>query len=119
MTEDGKKYSLEPVLEAPPPPESPVTSIGTLFADDSIALTTAKFNVVESYLTLLARPCRFPEFMREILLAMMRVLKSEAGSLLEVEHRSNTLFFRSVVGSSSDQVQKFKIPMGQGIAGHV
>jgi GAF domain-containing protein len=47
------------------------------------------------------------------------VVKAEAGSFLEVDHSSNVLFFRAVVGQSSDKVSKFKIPIGQGIVGHV
>ena len=48
-----------------------------------------------------------------------KVVKSEAGSLLEVDHEKNSLFFRAVVGASSDRVSNFVIPMGQGVVGHV
>src|SRR4051812_29574296 len=98
---------VAPVLEAPPPPEAPVNSLSSLFADDALTfVTTAKFTILESLLNLLTRSCKFNEFTREILLTLMRVVKSEAGSLLEVDHTSNTLFFRAVVGQSSDKVAR-------------
>jgi GAF domain-containing protein len=91
-----------------------------IFADDVLtAVTTAKFTVLEAFLNLLPRGCKFNEFTREILLTLMRVVKSEAGSLLEVDHTTGTLFFRAVVGQSSDKVARFKIPLGQGVVGHV
>jgi two-component system, cell cycle response regulator len=94
--------------------------MSTLFGDEALSVvTTAKFTVLEAFLTLLPRACKFSEFTREILLTMMRVVKSEAGSLFEVDHTNNNLFFRAVVGQSSDKVSRFKIPLGQGVVGHV
>ena len=54
-----------------------------------------------------------------LLVAIMAVVKSEAGSILEVDPKKNSLFFRAVVGQSSDEVVQFEIPMGQGVVGHV
>lgn len=122
-----REPGLELVLEAPPPNESPLAGldgsgglgIDGLFDDESLAITAAKFSVVESFLKSITRDQSFEEFVRELLLGVMKVVKSEAGSVLEVDHARNALFFRSVVGTSSDRVSSFVIPMGQGVVGHV
>ena len=112
------------VLEAPPAAESPTAGLNTgrcmgLFEDDTVALTAAKFALVECFLRQVTRDQNFNDFVREILMVIMKVVKSEAGSMLEVDHEKNALFFRSVVGPSSDRVSNFVIPMGQGVVGHV
>jgi putative methionine-R-sulfoxide reductase with GAF domain len=124
--EDKKKdeISLEIALESPPAPETPVShyeASGQLFApdDESLAQLNARFTMVDSFLRLLTRDLKFNDFVRELLLVVMKVVKSEAGSIFEVDHSNNTLFFRAVVGQSSDNLTKFTIPMGQGIVGHV
>jgi sigma-B regulation protein RsbU (phosphoserine phosphatase) len=107
-----------PVLEAPPSAEDPAMGAG-LFGDESLAQSTAKCALSEGFLRALTRDLKFQDFMREILLIMMKVVKSEAGSILEVDHVNNTLFFRSTVGVVSDQLGNFTVPLGQGIAGYV
>lgn len=118
-----KKDSQEPiapVLEVPHDTESPSNSVGAaLFSEDSFAPLMAKLVICESLLKLMTRDCNFNDFVRELLLISMRAVKSEAGSILEVDHNTKMLFFRSVVGQSSDRLSKFTIPMGQGISGHV
>src|SRR5262245_26987639 len=121
---DESPIDLEMVLEtAPTASESPSldlgSSVGGLFGDDTILITAAKFALVEGFLRQIPRDQAFGDFLRELLLTVMKVVKSEAGSLLEVDHETNSLFFRSVVGTSSDRVAGFVIPMGQGIVGHV
>jgi GAF domain-containing protein len=130
MTNDDeqKPLSLDMVLEAPPSAESPTSMLGKgllsegeghIFGDDAVVLTAAKFSLVESFLRQVTRDQSFAEFVRELLLSVMKVVKSEAGSMLEVDHKKNSLFFRAVVGASSDRVSNFVIPMGQGVVGHV
>jgi GAF domain-containing protein len=108
------------VLEAPPKPESPNAgaSVG-LFEHDSMAITASKFAIVEALLTSVTRDQTYKDFCREMLLSMMKVVKSEAGSIFEVDPNANSLFFRAVVGTSSDRLGNFVIPMGQGIVGFV
>ena len=114
---------LDLVLEAPPSVESLTAGLGDgangLLGDETVAATAAKFSLVETFLRQLTRDQPFADFVRELLMAMMKVVKSEAGSLLEVDHEKNSLFFRAVVGASSDRVASFVIPMGQGVVGHV
>lgn len=109
----------EPVLEAPPSPELPTATGGTLFGDDSLAMVTSKLAALEAMLNIATADHKFNDFMRELLLLTMKVVRSEAGSILELDYRHNCLFFRSVVGQSSDKLSKFTVPMGKGIVGHV
>lgn len=103
-------------LEQPP---VSIPSVGGLFHDETLATAPLRLAAVEAMLGTLTRNLDFQEFMREILGVAMKAIKAEAGSILEVNHAENTLFFRAVVGSSSDRVADFVIPLGQGIVGHV
>lgn len=126
---DERKSGEEPVmleiaLEAAPTGDSAAgsslgSSVPGLFDDQTAALTGAKFALVEGFFRQITRDQSFDDFLREILMTMMKVVKSEAGSLLEVDHERKAIFFRSTVGTSSDRVSSFVIPLGQGIVGHV
>lgn len=106
-------------LEEPIGIEDPEAGAGTLFSEDELPVMNFKMTVLESLLRLMTSNLPFQEFVRELLLVGMRVVKCEAASVLEVDHEDNTLFFRAAAGMSSDRVVRFVIPMGQGIAGHV
>lgn len=127
-SEDQKKDvaaeepSLEiaaPVLELPPAAENPSATLAGMFAEDHLAVLAAKFSVLESFLKLLTRDQKFSDFVREVLLTVMRVVKSEAGAIFELDHQNKVLFFRAAAGQSSDSVSKFVVPVGQGIVGYV
>ena len=107
------------LLEAPAPPDSPITgSVGTLFGEaDGHGL--AKLAIVEGLPGLVTRELSYQEFVIEILISVLKVVKSEAGSILEVNHDANHLFFRAVAGTASDRLAQYTIPMGKGIVGHV
>jgi len=107
-----------PILESPPATEVPVDP-SSLFLEDTLAPTLVKFAVIESILKLLPKDYKFSDFVRELLIILMQAVKSEAGSILEIDQEKKVLFFRAVVGSSSDTVRKFLIPLGQGVVGHV
>jgi GAF domain-containing protein len=119
--DDKSKFILaEPELESPPRPELPnPESIGALFPEDSLPIVASKLLIMEILFQLVTRDCKFQEFMREALIAVMKAVKSEAGSILEVDHVNQTLFFRAVVGQSSDRLCRFIVPMGKGVVGHV
>jgi hypothetical protein len=77
----------------PPPPEQPGSGMGNaLLQDESIASLSSRLMAAENFLRLATRDFKFHDFAREILVTIMKVVKSEAGSLLEVDHRNNTLF---------------------------
>ena len=124
MSDSDEKFDM--VLEAPPQADSPIAGMGSaksgslgLFADDMFAVTAAKFAIVESFLKSITRDQSYSDFVRELLIAVMKVVKSEAGSVFEVDQERKILFFRAVVGTQSDRVSNFVIPMGQGVVGHV
>jgi GAF domain-containing protein len=93
--------------------------IPALFTEEGLSVIMGKVFALDAFMNATTKNCNFEEFIRDLLVAIMNVVKSEAGSFLEVDQRNNTLFFRSVVGASSDRVVNFVIPMGQGVAGHV
>ena len=98
--------------------EHPEAGMDTLLSDQ-IPNMAAKLSIYEELLSVLTRDISFNEFMTEILLSIMKGIRCEAGSILEVNHEEKTLFFRAATGHSSDQITQFVIPMGKGIAGHV
>jgi GAF domain-containing protein len=90
-----------------------------IYEEDSLPLVSAKLNVVESMLSLSVKDCKFAEFIHELLMVAMKVVPCEAGSFLELDANSQSLFFRATVGQNSENVAKFVIPVGKGIVGHV
>jgi GAF domain-containing protein len=78
-----------------------------------------KVQALEAILQLPARNLGFREFVRELLLVLIKAVRSEAGSILELDHASQSLFFRAAVGTNADRVNSFTVPMGQGVVGHV
>jgi Nif-specific regulatory protein len=47
------------------------------------------------------------------------VVQAEAASLLLVDPKTDSLFFKVATGEKGDEVKEFRVKMGQGIAGHV
>jgi GAF domain-containing protein len=108
-----------PELQDPPESDSPVTSISPSLSSEPLHSVLSKHNVCEFLLRALTKNHNYSEFVREALLSIMRVMKCEAGSILEIDEASQTMSFRSAAGKSSDKISGFKIPLGQGIVGHV
>lgn len=121
MSNDPISLNLDAILEMPPQSESAGSPLGALFSDGSVALqqASAKVMALEFFIQLLTQDKSFSEFASDLLLCLLRVVKSEAGTIFEVDHVSETLFFRAAAGSSSDVVRNFRIPIGQGVVGHV
>lgn len=106
--------------DTPIPPLGPVEKSNLLtFEGESLAQINAKLLVADTFLKFLNRDWTFPEYVREILLTLMKVIGSEAGSILEVDEDRKLLFFRAGVGSRSAELEKFTVPFGHGIAGFV
>jgi signal transduction protein with GAF and PtsI domain len=118
---DSDDISIMPSLEEAPAagPSFSSSGIDTLFSPESMGMMLAKSVALEAFINAAVHNSTFNEFIREILITIMNVVKSEAGSVFEADHGNRTFFFRSVVGSSSDRVVNFSIPFGQGIVGHV
>ncbi len=112
--------SLPSLIEAPHTGDlSSDFAMNTLFSKEELNTAMARSAALESLLTLAVSDCNFNDYVLEILMTIMKIVKCEAGSILEVNHQEQNLFFRSVVGSKSDRVVNFMIPLGQGIVGHV
>jgi transcriptional regulator with GAF, ATPase, and Fis domain len=54
-----------------------------------------------------------------IIESVTRLMEAKASSLLLVDKTTNKLYFHVATGEVKDEVKKFQISMGQGIAGHV
>jgi Nif-specific regulatory protein len=48
-----------------------------------------------------------------------KMMKAKASSLLLVDRKTKRLFFKVATGDKREDVKKFEVPLGQGIAGHV
>jgi len=117
--ESIESLSDMPVLEEHVVEESPDTMGGVLVSKEEVAQMASKVMVLENLIKLSVKNIHFTVFMREILLLLMRVIKSEGGAVLEVDEKKNRIFFRAAAGYTSDKVSKFVIQMGQGVVGHV
>lgn len=120
MSDNQEDGFTVPILEAPPADAPAIGGpVGALFADEQMANAASKLSALEAMVALLTRDLKFDDFMREVLLIFMKVVKSEAGSIFELDYQNRIMFFRSCVGTSSDRLVDIKIPFGQGIVGHV
>ncbi|UCG11320.1 MAG: sigma 54-interacting transcriptional regulator [Deltaproteobacteria bacterium] len=54
-----------------------------------------------------------------IIESVTRLMEAKASSLLLVDKNRNKLYFQVATGEKKEEVKKFEINMGQGIAGHV
>lgn len=118
------EISASSALESPREPEPPALNetpdsefLGTSGNGDPSV--ESKFTVLDGLVRLLTSDIRFADFVRDALLMVLRAVQCEAGSILEVDHKTETLFFRAVVGQRSETLTSFTLPMGQGIVGHV
>jgi len=106
-------------LVEPPTTETPSKLLSEMFDQDQFAMVSAKFQVLDHFFKQITREYKFGDFVRDILLTVMKSVKSEAGAIFELDYRINQLFFRAAVGQSSDSVLKFTVPIGHGIVGYV
>lgn len=109
---------LEPVLEEQDTVEMADAGVDHLFSE-GIPVMTAKLAAAECFLKLLTSDLKYQDFIREVLLNIIKVVKCEAGSILEIDHKNKNIFFRCAVGNTSDRIVRFVIPMGKGIVGYV
>lgn len=122
MSDKKEPFDNTPVLEDVSVVSEKIASnpiADALFSDESLGIIMAKVSALESLLNTITRDCKFNEFIQEVLMIILRIIPCEAASIFEVDYANQQLFFRAVVGRSSDRVVDFTIPLGQGIAGHV
>ncbi|MCC7440188.1 MAG: GAF domain-containing protein [Bdellovibrionales bacterium] len=84
-----------------------------------LEVMSARAGFLETTLDLLTRDVSFEEFVRELLSVIVAASRSEAGSVLEINYKEESVFFRTALGYGAEQVVRFVIPLGQGIVGHV
>lgn len=117
MAKDHDDFT--PVLEEADTGALTLDAAGAELVGEDVQALAVKLGVAESLFRHLTANLTFHEFMREVLMTLMRVIRCEAASILEYSAEQNHLFFRAAAGHSSDKIVKFTVPMGQGIAGHV
>jgi GAF domain-containing protein len=59
------------------------------------------------------------ELLHMIVATAAQVLRARAGALLLIDEETEELVFEVAVGGEAEDVKKFRIPIGHGIAGHV
>lgn len=114
---ESKEETIQ--LELPPTVEGGSVAQAGIFVSEGDLLAPVKVTALSSLIELSTKRISFNDFIREGLLIFMRAIPSEAGSILELNHEDQILFFRAMVGTSSDTIASVSVPMGQGIAGYV
>jgi GAF domain-containing protein len=59
------------------------------------------------------------ELLQMIVATAAQVLRAQAGALLLVDDDADELVFEVAVGGRAEEVKRFRVPIGHGIAGHV
>jgi transcriptional regulator with GAF, ATPase, and Fis domain len=67
----------------------------------------------------MAAPVRHSALLDMIVETAAQVISSQAASLFLVDDDAQELVFEVALGQKADEVKKFRVPMGHGIAGHV
>jgi GAF domain-containing protein len=120
LSDQEEKDNLPTLVEPPSGFDATAASgIGALFSSETFSVAMSKVSALEALFSAVTQDSNFNHFIHEVLMVFINVVKSEAGSVFEVDHSNSTLFFRAVVGSSSDRLADVVIPWGQGIVGHV
>lgn len=118
--EDSKDIEiLLPELESVANEEPASADARTMIGDGMSAEAASKLIVYELSVPLLLKDKTFSEFSRDLLLAIMKAFRCEAGSILELNSEKNVFFFRACVGQISDQLPNFEVPVTSGIVGQV
>lgn len=98
---------------------SPQASGFSAGGNDEIAHWISRAALSEKFLKAVVKPTSFKEFVSELLLEIVKSVKCEAASIIEVTRDGKSMFFRAATGQSSDQLDPIEIPVAKGIAGHV
>ena len=84
-----------------------------------VNIAAGKARALERFLDALVHDYKFEEFVHELLLAILKSVQCEAGSVFEVDYNNNAVFSRTAVGGRAENISNFTIPIGKGIVGHV
>ncbi|MCM0604714.1 MAG: GAF domain-containing protein [Xanthomonadaceae bacterium] len=86
---------------------------------DDVAHWISRAALSEKFLKSIVKPTSFKTFVSELLLEIVKTVKCEAASIIEISRDGKSMFFRAATGQSSDQLDPIEIPVSKGIAGHV
>jgi len=84
-----------------------------------IATNKNDFKEIIEISTLINSTFDINEVLNRIMDSANRVVKAEASSLLLIDETNNTLFFQVALGDKGDEVKKYTLKIGEGIAGWV
>src|SRR5215211_6214204 len=68
---------------------------------------------------LLTAPVEYTELLDMIVTTAAQVLQSRAASLFLIDHETQELVFEVALGESASVARRYRVPLGQGIAGWV
>jgi Nif-specific regulatory protein len=83
------------------------------------ATNTNDFKEIIKISTLINSTFDINEVLNRIMDSANRVVKAEASSLLLIDETNNTLFFHVALGVKGEEIKKYTLKMGEGIAGWV
>ncbi|MGC4114180.1 MAG: GAF domain-containing protein [Myxococcales bacterium] len=88
-------------------------------AKESLANRVSELDLLFDIEQRISTSSSLEELVDGILATAMEVLEVEGGSILFVEEDLGALFFKTAMGPKGEQVKKFKLQLGEGIAGQV
>lgn len=105
-------------IELETPEETPEEIPEGLVFDETVSGLNKRLEILSKLIPLLSIRGDFSLLINKVMDLCMEAVDCEAGSILEVDEKKNDLFFVAARGPAADQVMKFRIPMGKGIAGY-
>lgn len=99
---------------------APVGDLNIGLAVDTSVWHANKAEMAEQLFNLVLSEYKFEVLVEKILQIFVKAVDCEAGSILEVDHKSKEFFFRaSMGGGDKNAVKAFRVPCNKGIVGHV
>ncbi|HNZ29985.1 MAG TPA: GAF domain-containing protein, partial [Candidatus Goldiibacteriota bacterium] len=83
------------------------------------AVLQKQVNILQEISEITAKDFKLNEILDRFLTNVMDATSSEAGSILLMEKHTNALYFASAKGSKAKSIKKFKLAVGEGVAGWV
>lgn len=97
----------------------PAEDFGALLEPFTGGAAAAQVTALEHMIQALCVDQSYKDFSQEVLLAFLNATPCEAGSILERDRERGDFFFRAAAGQASDRISAFRVPLGQGVVGHV
>jgi len=120
MPGNRKKANKYVSIKAKKPPAAagkPLSESERLRAEN--AVLQKQVNILQEISEITAKDFKLNEILDRFLTNVMDATSSEAGSILLMEKHTNALYFASAKGSKGKGIKKFKLAVGEGVAGWV